>query len=68
MFREGVDTLPTFAQSEVIKRVTNVKLRILLEAVPPEAGLCQLIVLGIEAANVLADNFLLFSNILFAVF
>ena len=67
MFRVGVDTLPTFAKSEVIKRVTNVKLRILLEAVPPETGLCQLIVLGVVAAKVLADNFLLFSNVLFAV-
>ena len=61
---------PTFAQSEVIKRVADVKLRILLEAVPPETRVCQLVVSGIDALEVPADHLLLLlgSIVLFVFF
>ena len=62
-----MSTLPTFAQGEVIKRVAEVKLRILLETVPPEPRLGQLVVLGIDGLEVLADADLLVS-ILFSAF
>ena len=69
MLRAGVmSTLPTFAQSEVIKRVAEVKLRILLEAVPPEPRLGQLVVLGIDGLDVLADADLLFSILISVLF
>ena len=61
-----MSTLPTFAQSEVIKRVAEVKLRILLETVPPESSLGKLVVLGIDGLEVL--DILLVSILLSAFF
>lgn len=63
-----MSTLPTFAQSEVIKRVAEFKLRILLEAVPPESRLGQLVVLGIDGLDVLADANLLFFILISVLF
>ena len=59
---------PTFVQSEVIKWVTDVKLRILLEAVPPQPRLGQLIVFGINALKILGDVVLLVPLVVFSCF